>query len=81
MGYQITIDREDAKAIAFSGYRYGWSDILQKLNIDEPGTHQLPESVAWQIQEALAEDELLMPLLSPDSNLYSELLRLWNEIV
>jgi hypothetical protein len=81
MAYQITLDKEDCGAIAFSGYRYSWSNVLQENDLDNPGTHNIPEHVAWEIKEAIWEDGAFCPLLNPECNLARELLRLEQEII
>lgn len=83
MAYRITIDDDDAGAIAFSGGRCGWSDWLITQGICEAGTHELAEHEAWEFMEALQDNgmEISLPLLAPHSNLYAEIMRLSDSIV
>lgn len=81
--YSLKINEADVRAIEFSGYRYGWSDTLQKLGYVQPGEFQIPEHEAWEILDSLRDNGLdfSVPLLSEDSNLFAELLRLEQEVV
>jgi hypothetical protein len=83
MAYTITLDSDDVDAIEFSSYRYGWSDFLQQEGLDTVGVHNIPEHIAWEMRESWVDNglEFSVPLLSNDSNLMHEFIRLDSEIV
>lgn len=80
--YSISLTFDDLKAIEFSGHRYNWSRVMLAYTI---GTNWLEEREAWEIIEALEIDtndwSTDIPLLSDNSNLYREFMRLHSEVI
>jgi len=83
--YTLQIDADGANAIAFSSYRYQWSDTLERLGYDTEGTHEIAEHEAWEIHEAIDADmkggHNAFPLLDSRSALATALADLYLEIV
>lgn len=78
MPYRLTLTEADESTIAFVGNRYAWSSALLRYSA---GTNSLSESEAWSIANAIDDDDALLPMLDPRSDLASELLRLLESIV
>jgi hypothetical protein len=80
--YRLTITEHGSEAIAFLGNRYGWSDALSHYEV---GTHRLPESDAWEIQDACHADTEgghgRFPGLDPQSEQHELLSRFLDSIV
>ena len=79
--YHLRYTPADAAATHFAGGRYSWSEALAGKLDPEGGILDLRESEAWDVVEAVEEDDAFCPLLSPVSLLYSELRRLTDEVV
>ncbi len=73
--YHLTLTADDFAAICFSGGRYEWSRAI--LFYLEEGENEIPESMAWTLQEAFDSDteggHSYFPLLAGDSALYQKL--------
>lgn len=67
------------RTIDFVGYRYGWSRVLQENTLI--GDNNIPEFIAWEIKDAIEEDDALFPMLDPYSSLYEKLITFWEKIV
>jgi hypothetical protein len=83
--YSIKLTENDIKAINFVGYRYGWSDFLSVFlpvkKDDEFYYIDLDESEAFGLHNALEEDDLMIPMLSPSSILHQSLIKFYNSVV
>tara|TARA_E500000331_G_C16833432_1_gene530284 strand:+ start:317 stop:568 length:252 start_codon:yes stop_codon:yes gene_type:complete len=83
MAYTLEITDEDMQAIGFARGRYDWATTLS--NEVEIGTNDLAEHKAWEIMEAIEADmeggHSPFPCLCPQSDLYSKLVKFWQEIV
>lgn len=54
MAYTLDLTAEDFDAIDFARGRYGWATALWE-NCEE-GRNEIPENVAWELQEAFESD-------------------------
>lgn len=85
MAYSIQLSHEDETTITFVGYRYGWSDTLERLGFDTEGTHEIAEHEAWELAEAFEADmdggHSPFPMLDGHSDLYVKLTEFWQSIV
>ena len=83
MAYTLEITEEDMQAIDFARGRYEWATVLSDET--EIGTNDLTEHEAWEIREAIEADmeggHSPFPCLCPQSELYSKLVALWEEII
>lgn len=95
--YNLTINREDIRALEFIGNRYSIGDDLYNLlinsfiiykNDEDPNegfTVYLTENEAWEVLEYLSDDtddlRTSHPFLSSDSNLWQQLINLYNTVV
>lgn len=77
--YKLHITEEEMSTIDFVGYRYGWSHALQDHCV--VGDNNIPEHIAWEIKDAIEEDDALFPMLDPRSSLYEKLITFWEKIV
>lgn len=83
--YSIKLTENDIKAINFVSYRYAWSDFLSvflpEKREDEFYYIDLSESEAFGLHNALEEDDLMIPMLSPLSVLHESLIKFYNSVV
>ena len=68
--YSLPLTQDDVDTIAFVGNRYCWSEALSILTV---GENRLPEYRAWEIKEAIEEDDAFCPMLDPRSDLASKI--------
>lgn len=82
--YTLELTAQDLDTIGFVGHRYGWSDALCKACL-EVGHNEIPEHVAWELQEAFESDceggHSSFPMLDPASKLCRKLTSFWVSIV
>ena len=80
--YSLALTTEDVNTINFVGVRYGWSDSLLGYDI---GEHELTESEAWAIRDAIESDmeggHDAFPMLDSESDLATKLADLCEQIV
>jgi hypothetical protein len=92
--YRLTLDRDDIRALDFIGNRYSIGSDLYNLLInayityEDPDmgfTVELTECEAWQVIGFLNDDTENLttshPLLSSNSNLWDQLIVLYNTVV
>jgi len=82
--YVLEITDQDIKTIKFVGHRYSWSDILLDyivVNCFEHLQIEMTEAEAHDWKQAIEEEDSLFTLLDNQSELYSNLVKLWQSIV
>lgn len=81
--YNLHLTDDDIRTIDFVGYRYAWSSWLQ--DNCQTGDNELPEHVAWELQEAFESDtnggHSMFPMLDHSCNLAEKLFRLLDAII
>jgi hypothetical protein len=85
MSYTLKLTEADCETISFVGFRYAWSEYLEKIAGIEPGRIEISESDAWELAEAFQADMVgghrPFPMLDYDSELARKLFEFWGEIV
>ena len=81
MTYQIVLTDDDCRTIAWVGERYGWTTNLPT----NAGIINMPEHEAWEWKDAVEGDmeggHSIFPCLNHKSDLFDELLKLYQSIV
>ena len=81
--YHLFLSPANMESITWVGGRYSWSSAL--LDHCEQGDNEIPENIAWEINEAFEEDtkggHSFFPCLDLSSNLAEKLFQFMREIV
>ncbi len=83
--YRLTLTDDDCNTIRFVGGRYEWSNALLAEGLGIPGEHEIPEHVAWSLNEAFEADteggHSYFPMLDSRSDLAHKLYTFMDAIV
>ena len=81
--YKLELTEREMSDIHFVGYRYSWSDTLDRHCI--AGLNEIPEHVAWEIRDAFDADteggHSMFPMLDSRSELADKLYAFYDSIV